>query len=133
MPRHQPYPPTARVAKPRNRVAATALILALLAGLTAALGIGLIVASHAMTSGCIVDKQLYGAGTLCAVFGGLLSVGAAVTGLISVFNRDRARGAYLVMGVAAMVIGVVAGIVCFLMFDAYITPHAIDPRYLHPC
>jgi hypothetical protein len=133
MPPHGHYSPIARVAKPSNRAAAIALILALLAGLATVLSVGLTVASHAWTSGCIVDKRLEGAAALCAVIGGPLGVGAAATGLFSAISRDRARGAYLVMGIAAMVIGVVGVIVCFAMFDSYITPHAINPKYLHPC
>jgi energy-converting hydrogenase Eha subunit C len=110
------------------------LILALLAGLAAALTIGLGVASHAWTSGCIVDRRLEGAAGLCALIGGLLSVGAAVTGLISVINRrHRARGAFLVMGIAALVIGVVGAIFSFGYFDISIAPRAIPPQYLHPC
>lgn len=132
-PPYQHYSPIARVAKPRNRAAAIALILALLAGLAAAISIGLAVASHAWTTGCIVDKGLEGAGALCAVIGGPLGVGAAATGLFSAITRDRARGAYLTMGIAAMVIGVVGVIVCFVLFQAAITPHAINPKYLHPC
>ena len=60
-----------------------------------------------MTRGCIVDEPLYVTGALCVIFGGLLSVGAALTGLISVIIRDRARGGYLVMDIAAEVIGVI--------------------------
>jgi len=54
------------------------------------LGAHFLVAGHAMTRGC-----------------GLLSVGAALTGLISGIIRDRARGGYLVMDIAAEVIGVI--------------------------
>jgi hypothetical protein len=97
------------------------------------LGAHFVVASHAMTRGCIVDEPLYVTGALCVIFGGLLSVGAALTGLISVIIRDRARGGYLVMGIAAVVIGVIGGIVCFVMFGAHVTPHAIPPQYLPPC
>lgn len=133
-PPYQPYSPnTARVAKPRNQVAAIALIVTLLAGLAAALSVGLTVASHAWRSECIADSRLYGAGTVCAVIGVLLSVGAVVTGLIGVIGRDRARGAYLVMGIAAVVIGVVGGLVCLEMFREYITPHALPRHYQHQC
>jgi hypothetical protein len=112
-------------------MAAVALILALLAGLAAAIGIGLMVASHAFTSGCMVDERLYGAGARWPLIGGPLSVGAAVTGLIGVIGRGRARGAYLVMGIAAVVIAVV---VCLVMLGAPTAPHAgIPPQYLHPC
>lgn len=95
--------------------------------------VGLTVASHAWRSECIADSRLYGAGTVCAVIGVLLSVGAVVTGLIGVIGRDRARGAYLVMGIAAVVIGVVGGLVCLEMFREYITPHALPPHYQHQC
>jgi hypothetical protein len=80
MPPDQAVPPGApAIVKPRNRVADVALIMALLTWLAAALGICLIVASHAWTSGCLVDKPLEGAGSLCLALGGLLSVGAGVT------------------------------------------------------
>ncbi len=133
MPPYQPNSPnTARIAKPRNRVAAIALISALLAGLAAALSIGFAVASHATTSGCIVDNRLDGAAGLCAVIGGLLGIGAVVTGLISLINPGRARGAHLGMGIAAMVIGAIGGIVCLAMF---VVPFGsgVSPQYLHPC
>jgi hypothetical protein len=135
MPPYQPVPPIAgAVAKPRNRAAAVALILALLAWLVAALGIGLIVASHALTNGCLADKPLLDAGTLCFVPSGLLSVAAGVTGLISLVRRP-AHGAYLSMGVTAMVMGAVGAMVCLVLFGAEITPLARNPAYppLHPC
>jgi len=131
MPPYQPVPPTAAaIVKPRNRVAAVAFSLALLAWLVAGLGIWLIGASHAWTTGCLVDKPLEGAGTLCLVLGGLLSVGAAVTGLISLANPRARRAA---IGVAAMVMGAVGVIVCLFLFSSEIRPHAISPAYLHPC
>jgi hypothetical protein len=127
----QHAPPTARVAKPRNRVAAIALILGLLAAAAAALGSALMVASHAYTSECIIDAPLYEAGTRWPMIGGPLSLGAAVTGLISVMGRGRARGAYLVMGGAALVVAVV---VCLVMLGEPLAPDgAIPPQYLHPC
>jgi hypothetical protein len=133
MPPYQPVPPTAAaVGKPRNRVAAVALILALLAWLAAALGIWLIVASHAWTDECLVNTPLDDAGTLCLVLGALLSVGAGVTGLISLL-KPRARGAYLAIGVAAMVMGAVGVMVCLFLISHEISPHAINPAYLHPC
>jgi hypothetical protein len=62
MPPYQHVAPIApAVVKRRNRTAAVALILALLAWLAAALGIWLIVASYAWTNGCVVDKPLNGA------------------------------------------------------------------------
>jgi hypothetical protein len=131
MPPYQPVPPIAAVVKPRNRTAAVALILALLAWLAVALGIGLIVASHAWTNGCVVDKPLNGAGTLCLVLGGLLSVGAGVTGLS--IRKPRARSPYVAIGVAAMVMGAVGVLVCLFLFSTEIRPHAINPAYLHPC
>lgn len=133
-PPYQHYPPIVHVAKTRNRAAATALILALLAGLAAALNHRLGVASHTWAFGCIVDRRLEVVAEFFALIGGLLSVGAAVTGLISVINRrHRARGAYLVMGIAALVIGVVGAILSFRYFSVSTAPHAIPPRYLHPC
>ena len=131
MPPYQPVPPNAFV-KPRNRAAAVALILALLAWLAAAVGIWLSVASHASTNGCLVDKPLRAAGGLCVVLGGLLSVGAGVTGLISLI-KPRARGAYLAMGVAAIVMGAVVVVFLFQLFMTHLSPHAINPAYLHPC
>jgi hypothetical protein len=109
-----------------------ALILALLAWLAAALGIGLFAASHAWTNGCVVDTPLDGAGTLCLVLGGLLSVGAGVTGLISL-RKPRARSPYVAIGVAAMVMAAVGLLVCLFLFSTEIGPHAISPAYLHPC
>lgn len=133
MPPYHPVPPiAAAVVKPRNRAAAVALILALLAWLAAALGIWLIVASHEWKSECLVDKPLRDAGTLCLVLGGLLSVGAGVTGLFSLV-KPRASGAYLAMGVAAMVMGAVGVTVCLFLFSHEISPHAISPAYQHPC
>jgi hypothetical protein len=133
MPPYQPVPPTAAAGvKPRNRAAAVALTLALLAWLAAALGIGVIAASNAWTSGCLADKPLEGAGTLCLVLVGLLSVGAGVTGLISLV-KPRVRGAYLAMGVAGMVMGAVGVMVCLVLLRTEISPHAINPAYLHPC
>src|ERR1700694_1830604 len=122
MPPFQPVAPTAAaVVKPHTWGAALALILALLAWLAAALGIWLIVASHAWTNGCRVDEPLHNAGTLCLVLGGLLSVGAGVTGLISLL-KPRGRGAYLAMGVAAMVMGAVGVMVCLFLFSTEISP-----------
>lgn len=105
-------PPTAAAVKPRNRAAAVALILALLAWLAAALGIWLIVASH--PNGCHVDKPLLDAGSWCVLLGGLLNAGAGVTGLVS-RGKPSARGAYRTMGVAAMVMGGV-GVMILLVF-----------------
>jgi hypothetical protein len=120
----------AAVVKPRNRTAAVALILALLAWLAAALAIGLVVAGHAKTNGCIGDT-LRGVESLRLFVGGLLSVGAGVTGLISLL-KPRARGAYLAMGMAAMVMGAVVVALCFLWFRTWISPHADSPVYPHP-
>jgi hypothetical protein len=117
--------------KPRNRTAAVALIKALLAWLAAALAIGLVVAGHAKTHGCIGDT-LRGVESLCLFVGGLLSIGAGVTGLISLL-KPRARGAYLAMGVAAMVMGAVVVVLCFLWFSTGISPHAVNPSYRHRC
>lgn len=126
-------PPTAAgVAKPRNRVAAVALTLGLLGWLAMALSIWLIIASHETTSGCLVDKSLLNAGTLCALLGGLLNIGAAVTAFIGVV-KPRARGGILAMGVAAMVMGAVGATVCLFLFGTEIGPHAVNPAYLHPC
>ena len=111
--------------KPRKRTAAVALILALLAWRAAALAIGLVVAGHAKTHGCIGDT-LRGVESLRLFVGGLLSVGAGVTGLISLL-KPRARGAYLAMGVAAMVMGAVVVALCFLWFRIWISPHAVSP------
>jgi hypothetical protein len=109
-----------------------ALGVALLAWLAAGLGLWLIVASHAWTNGCLVDKTPHGIGILCLLLGGLLSVGAGVTGLISLL-KPRARGPYLAIGVAAMVMGAVGALVCLFLFSSEISPHAISPVYLHPC
>lgn len=125
-------PTTAVVAKPRNRVAAVALTLGGLGWLAMALSIWLIIASHATTNGCLVDTSLLNAGTLCALLGGLLSIGAAVTALIGLV-KPRARGAVLAMGAAAVVMGAVGAIVCLFLFATEIGPHAINPAYLHPC
>jgi hypothetical protein len=133
MPPSQPVSPiAAAVVSPRNRTAAVALILALLACLAAALGIWLIVASHAWTNGCLVDNPLNGAGTWCLVLGGLLNVGAGVTGLISLL-KPRACGPYAAIGVAAIVIAAVGVLACLLLFSTQISPHAVNPAYLHPC
>jgi hypothetical protein len=51
-------PTTAVVATPRKRVAAVALTFGVLGWLAVALSIGLIVASHESTSGCLVDQSL---------------------------------------------------------------------------
>jgi predicted acyltransferase len=132
-----PYPPAsdtgAAEAKPRNRTAAVALILALLAWLVAAFGIWLIVASHAWTTGCRVDKSLRDAGTfVCLPLGGLLSLGAVVTGLAS-RGKSRGRSAHRVMGVVAMVTGAVGLIIILFLFTTEVRPHAVNPAYLHPC
>jgi uncharacterized membrane protein YbhN (UPF0104 family) len=133
MPPYPPVPPTpAGTVKPRNRTALVALILALLAWLAAALGIWLIVASHAWTDECLVNTPLDDAGTLCLVLGALLSVGAGVTGLISLL-KPRARGAYRAIGVAAMVMGAVGVMVCLFLISHEVSPHAINPAYLHTC
>jgi hypothetical protein len=133
MPPYRPVSPIdAAVVKSRNRAAAVAVIVALLAWVAAALGIWLIVASHAWTDGCLVNKPVRGAGTLFVVLGGLLSVVAGVAALMSFF-RPRARGSYLALGVAAMLMGALSLAVCLVLFSAEITPHAINPVYLHPC
>jgi hypothetical protein len=132
MPPYRLPPTAAAVAKPRNRVAAVALILALLGWLAAALSIWLISASHAWTSGCLVDKPLLNAGTLCSLLGGLLNIGAAVTALIRLV-KPRARGGAIAMGAVAMVMGAVGAIVCLLLFATEMSPHAISPVYLHAC
>ena len=133
-PPYPPVPPTgAVVEKPRNQVAAVALILALLAWLVAGFSIWLIVASHAWTSGCRVDKPLHDVGTLvCLPFGGLLSLGAAITGLVS-RGQPRARDAYRAMGIAAMVMGALGVVIILFLFSTEIRPHAINPAYLHSC
>ncbi len=126
-------PPTAAVvAKPRNRVAAVALTLGVLGWLAMALSIWLIVASHAATSGCLVDKSLLNAGTLCVLLGSLLNIGAAVTALIRLV-KPRARGAAFAMGAVAMVMGAIGAMVCLFLFATEIGPHAANPAYLHPC
>ncbi len=134
MPPYRPVPPTgAVVGKPRNQVAAVALILALLAWLSAAFGIWLIVASHAWTNGCRVDEPLHNVGTLvCLPLGALLSLAAAITGLVS-RAKPRAGGAYRAMGVAAMVMGALGVIILLFLFSTEIRPHAINPAYLHSC
>ncbi len=109
-----------------------ALTLALLAWLAGAIAVWLIVASHAWTSGCLVDKSSRGAGTACLVAGCVLSVAAGVAGVISL-AKPRARGAYLAIGVAAVVMSTLGLAFCLFLFSAEISPHAIDPAYLHPC
>lgn len=110
------------------------MVLALITGLAAAASIALTVASHATTSGCIVDKPLYDAAILCAVFGALLGVGAAVTGLSSLTPKaGRAQGTYLRIGIAGTAVGVISGFLCLAIVFASIGPHAINPAYLHPC
>jgi hypothetical protein len=121
----------AAVVKPRNRTAVVALILALLAWLAAALAIGLVVVGNAKMHGC-VGNTLLGVESLCLFVGGLLSVGAGVTGLISLL-KPRARGVYLAMGVAAVVIGAVVVVLCLLWFSTAISPHAVSPVYRHRC
>ena len=74
--------------------------LGLLGWLSMALSTWLIVASHATTSGCLVDKSLLNAGAMCSLVGGLLNIGAAVRALIGLV-KPRARGAAFAMGVAA--------------------------------
>jgi uncharacterized membrane protein YbhN (UPF0104 family) len=71
MPPYRPVPPmAAAVVKPRNRTAAVALILALLAWLAAALVIWLVVAGHGNADGCVGDR-LRDVGSLCLFVGGL--------------------------------------------------------------
>ena len=124
MPPYQPAPTAAL--KPRKRVLSGALILALLAWLATALGIGLTVASHAWEGGCVVDKPLQDGGFLCIVLGGLLSVGAAVTGFVTL-TKPGVRGAYLVTAVTALAMAAVGAMVClFLLFDVT-SLHAIIP------
>ncbi|WP_139801744.1 hypothetical protein [Mycobacterium angelicum] len=118
--------------KPRNRTAVVALVLALLACAAAAVAVGLIAASHAWESGCVVDRDLDGAGSLCLVLGGLLSAGAGVTGLVSLL-KPRIRGAYLAIGVAATALGGIGLLFCLLLFTTGTSPRAIDPVYLHHC
>lgn len=112
-----------------RRVPAASLIPAVVAWLATALAIWLIAASHAWQSGCRVDHSLHTAGTLCLLLGGLLSVGAGVTGLIGL----RKRGGPAAMGVAATVMGALGLVVCLVLFVTETSPHAVNPAYLHPC
>jgi hypothetical protein len=110
MPPYQPGPPIAATAvKPRNRAAAVALTLALLAWLAAALGIWLIVASHALTDGCLVDKELEGTGTLCLVGGyeskQQLGAGVVEWGEPDLVADEQVGPQYGVDDVAAGVVG----------------------------
>ncbi|ORW91443.1 hypothetical protein AWC27_00755 [Mycobacterium szulgai] len=89
-------------------------------------------ASHAWESGCGVDRNLDGARSRCLILGGLLSVGAGVTGLVSLL-RPRVRGAYLAIGVAATAIGAIGLLLCLFLFTTGMSPRAIDPFYLHHC
>ncbi len=129
---NQPLGPLDATVKPRNRAAMVALVLALLAWLAGAIAVWLIVASHAWTTGCLVDGSLRGAGAACLVVGCVLSVGAGVAGLISLV-KPRARGAYLAIGVAAVVMSTLSLVFGLFLFSAEISPRAIDPAYLHPC
>ncbi|OBG29860.1 hypothetical protein A5673_04755 [Mycobacterium sp. E3198] len=112
---------------------ALALTAAALGGLGAALSVGFTLASHAMTSGCIVDRSLEGVGMLCTVAAGLLGVVAAALALRSVSGPARVRGAHFWVAVAAAVIGAVIAIFCLLWFVTTSGYHAIDPAYLHRC
>jgi len=109
-----------------------ALILALLACLAAAVAVGLLVASHAWESGCLVDRGPHDAGSLCLVLGGLVSAAAGVTGLFSL-AKPRVRGAYLAVAVAATAISAIGLIFCLFLFSTEISPRAINPAYLHSC
>ena len=129
---NEPLGPVDATVKPRNRAAMVALALALLAWLAGAIAMWLIVASHAWTTGCLVDGSLRGGGTACLVVGAVLSVGAGATGLISLV-KPRAHGAYLAIGVAAVLMSTLGLVFCLFLFSAEISPRAINPAYLHPC
>lgn len=130
-PPHQRAPASTAALEPRNRLPTGASILALLAWLATALGIGLTVGSDAWSGGCVVDKPLQDGGFLCIVTGGLLSVGAAVTGFVNL-TKPGVRGAYLVTAVTAMAMAAVGAMVClFLLFDAT-SLHAVIPPVCIP-
>jgi hypothetical protein len=113
-------------------VATVALVLAVLAWLTVAVGIGLVTASHARTSGCVVDKSLRDAGGLCLVAGGLMCLAVAITAIVSL-TRPRVQGRYLVMAATALALVAVGGVVCIVLLQLVSAPHAIPPQYRHQC
>jgi hypothetical protein len=121
------------IVKPRNSLATAALITAFVAALAVVLSVDLAMASHAMTSGCFVDRSLQSLGLLSTAVAGLLSVAAAALGLSSLMKSNRASGAYFGLGVAAVVIGVIILAFCFLWFVMTSGTHAVNPAYLHPC
>jgi hypothetical protein len=132
---YRAYPPNPAVRAPASHktIGLVSLILALLAWLAAGLAIYFMSASHAMTSGCIIDEQMVGAAIISEFGGGLLSFIAAVTGLAALIGPRRTRGAYRVMGVAGLLLGAVALVVCALLLMGSMVGGHPNPKYLHPC
>ncbi|OBK45273.1 hypothetical protein A5655_00480 [Mycobacterium sp. 1081908.1] len=117
----------------RFPLAAAALTTALLAGLAAALGVGGAMASHSLTSGCIVDKSLQGLGMLSMLIAAMLGIVAAALGVTSLGKAGRARGVYFALAVAAAAIGASVTVFSLVWLVGSSGYHAIDPVYLHPC
>ncbi|MEE3065253.1 MAG: hypothetical protein VYA67_15075 [Actinomycetota bacterium] len=114
-------------------MAAVALTTALLAGLGATLAVSGAIASHSMTSGCIVDRSLQGLGVLSTVIAAALGAVASALGLRSLGKAGRARGIYFGLGVTATASGAIIAVFCLVWFAGTSGYHAVNPIYLHPC
>lgn len=108
------------------------LTSALLAWVAGGLGVYFLIASHATTSGCLVDQGMKVAAYLTAPVGAFLSITAIATGFMSVFGPRRTRGRYLAFGIAGLAMGFIALLVCAGLWMGA-NGGSANPRYLHPC
>jgi hypothetical protein len=135
---YQPPPAHLTAARLRNWTGPVSFTSALLAWVTVALHIGLLVASHEMTigdmtTGCIVNGGLVNAALLSLVAGCLISIAALAIGSAGVSGPRRASGVYRALAIAGLAMGLVALLACGFEFSHTVSPHAINPVYLHQC
>jgi hypothetical protein len=135
---YQPPPAHLSAARLHNWTGPVSFTSALLAWVAMALHIGLLVASHEMTigvmmTGCIVNGGLVNAALLSLVAGCLISITALVTGFAGVSGPMRASGIYRALAIAGLAIGLVALLACSLEVSHTVSPHPINPVYLHQC
>ena len=86
-----------------------------------------------MMTGCIVNGGLVNAALLSLVAGCLISITALATGSAGVSGPRRASGVYRALVIAGLAMGLVALLACGFELSHTISPHAVNPTYLHPC